>query len=98
MFSSYYCKSLSVDYEYMKLLLYLRVIGCAQVIGEVVLVQHMLLEAVWRLIEIFLADTAYEATTLHVGAHLLDLVTQLAERVNDQTCGHILVMKIVIEF
>ena len=62
----------------------------------------MLLKAVWRLIEVFLADTAYEATTLHVSAHLLDLVTQLAERVNDQTCEHIRVhmevMMIVIEF
>ena len=49
----------------------------------------MLLEALWRLIEVFLADTANEATTLHVGANLFDLVTQLAERVNDQTCEHI---------
>lgn len=61
---------------------------CAQIIGKVVLVEHVLFEAVRRFIEIFLADAADEAAALHVGAHLFNLIAKLSERIDDQTCEH----------
>ena len=57
----------------------------SHVVGEVVLLLDVRLEAVRHVVEVVFADAADEAVGLHVLLHRLQLVTQLAERVNDQT-------------
>lgn len=42
-------------------------------------------ETVWHRVEIFLPQAAYEAITLHVCLYVVELVSKLAERVDNQT-------------
>jgi len=56
-----------------------------EVVGEVVFLHGVGFESVGVFVEVVGADAADEALRLHVLLHLLQLASQLAERVDDQT-------------
>ena len=58
---------------------------CLQVVCEVVLLADVDVEAVGHLVEVVLADAADEAVVLQLVLDTLHLVSQGAERVNDET-------------
>ena len=62
-----------------------RAMAISHVVGQVVLLLDVCLEAVRHVVEVVLADAADEAVGLHVLLHRLQLVTELTESVNDQT-------------
>ena len=57
----------------------------SQVVGEVVLLLDVDVEAVGDLVEVVLADAADEAVVAQVVLHALHHVAQRAERVDDET-------------
>lgn len=57
----------------------------SQVVGEVVLLLDVDVEAVGDLVEVVLADAADEAVVAEVVLHALHHVTEGAERVDDET-------------
>lgn len=56
------------------------------IVCQVMLFGNMCIKAVRYCVEIVLANTAYETVGLHVIRHRLQLITQLAESIDDQTC------------
>ena len=55
------------------------------VVGQVVLLGHMHVEAVRHRVEVVAGHAADEAVALHVLLHALQLITKLTKRVDDQT-------------
>ena len=57
----------------------------SQVVGEVVLLLDVDVEAVWDLVQVVLAEAANEAVVAEVVLNALHHVTESAERVDDET-------------
>ena len=66
-------------------LLYPSINHYSQVVGEVVLLLDVDVEAVGNLVEVVLADAADEAVVAEVVLNALHHVTEGAERVDDET-------------
>ena len=55
------------------------------VVGEIVLTHRVYLEAVRGLVKVVVANVAYKASRLQALLHLLQLISQLTESIDNQT-------------